>query len=197
MGKSKGGGGNPGPSKYETALANIANDLYSSTSGLRSSAISTLQGVANGDYNVFKLPTFQPLYAEARSGIENQYQQARNNLVSSVPRGGVLDSAMRDLESNRANQVGSLTSQLAAPIIQGLWNNAYGAGFQTPSTAIQGLSAASNSYANRYAASMAADAQSNSGFMQGLGMLGMGFGKLLTSPTAGTAWGSMLSLLGG
>lgn len=173
-GKGGGGGGKTQPSVYEQALARIANEMYDTTKGIRQTSLDQLSGVLGGNYNVQKLPGYAPLYSTLRSGMEDQYNVAKENVTNSLPRGGALTSALSDLEGNRANQVGSLSAQISGPIIQDMMNKAYGTAWQTPAQATQGLGAASSSFANRYASDNALQG-SNNGILSG-GMSGIGQG---------------------
>lgn len=52
------------------------------------------------------------LYAPARTALEQQYGVAKDQLLSTMPRGGQLNSALANLILQRAQGVGSLTGNL-------------------------------------------------------------------------------------
>jgi hypothetical protein len=87
-------------------------------------------------YNPYNLPAYAPLYQLARSGVESQYGQARENIMSSTPRGGALAENLANLEMGRAQQAGALPAQIAAPLIQDIYNKAYGVAFGAPQTSL-------------------------------------------------------------
>jgi len=94
-------------------------------------------------YDPYKLPAFQPLYGLARTGLEDQYGVAKENILSGLPRGGAMGRALGNLETGRAKDVGSLQASISAPIIQDLYNKAYGTAWTTaPAQAFAGYGSA-------------------------------------------------------
>jgi len=137
-------------------------------------------------YNPYNLPAYAPLYQLARTGIESQYGPAREAIMASTPRGGALYENLANLEMGRAQQTGALPAQISAPLIQDIYNKAYGVAFGAPQTTLSGLGGADAGYTSRYntASSLAGSAamqqsalnqQSSMGLGAGLGSL-LGFG---------------------
>jgi len=91
-------------------------------------------------YDPYQLPAFSPLYNMARTGLEDQYGVAKENILSNLPRGGAMGRALGNIETGRAKDVGSLQSQIAAPLISDIYNKAYNAGWVTGPTQAIGAS---------------------------------------------------------
>jgi hypothetical protein len=101
---------------------------------------------SSGLYNPYNLPGYAPLYQLARTGLESQYNPARQSIMESTPRGGALYENLANLEMSRAQQAGSLPATIAAPLISDLYNKAYGVAFNSPQQSMAGLGAATSSY---------------------------------------------------
>ncbi len=149
------------------------------SSGLTSSSL----------YNPYNLPGYAPLYQLARTGLESQYNPARENIMASTPRGGALYENLAGLEMSRAQQAGELPATIAAPLISDIYNKAYGVAFQSPQTSIAGLSAANQGLSSRtgaayglagsmYGANSAAAMQQAAMNQQATMGLGAGLGNL-------------------
>ena len=109
-----GGGANGGD-----ALSQIALDQYNQTQPLRTSLIGQYGNILNGSPNLST--AFTGAYGPARAGIEDQYSQARNQILeSSDARGGQLSSGLQNASLGRARAV----SDLQGNIIQNAVNNA-------------------------------------------------------------------------
>lgn len=174
MGGGKGGGGSTKASAYEKTMAKIANALFEESTPLRQDLTSQYEDFAAGNYNPEELPGYAPLYSTSRAGMEDQYNVAKENVISNTASGGALTSALSDLETSRAQEVGSLPATISSSLVNDLMNKSYGVAYQTPSTAIQGLSAASTAQQSRL--NRAAQQQTQSGGLLGdlAGALTMG-----------------------
>ena len=147
-----------GPWAQTTANA-IRSDLMdkamsnaiAGSSAAGSTAATAPSGFTSSNlYNPYNLPGYAPLYQLARTGLESQYGQARENIMASSPRGGGLAENLANLEMSRAQQAGSLPATIAAPLIQDIYNKAYGVAFGAPQTTLSGLGGAASSYNQLY-----------------------------------------------
>lgn len=204
---------------YTQQLASMASDLWGQTTPIRNSFTSDyFMPFLQGNYNPATMPGFAPLYDIGRTGIEDQYNVAKQNIEASTPRGGSMTNALSGLEYNRAKSAGTLGSQISSNLISDLWNKAYNTGWVTaPSQAMGGMGGAASteqSSLNNYLGAQmqaqqmmaqqtaAQNASNNQGKASGMGVLGSGIGGALglaAAPmTGGTSmFGSGMSALGG
>lgn len=117
-------------------ISQITKQQYATSKSLSDKVYSRADDVLSGRYN----PTSSPAYAPMRKSVEGSYGSARENILSSLPTGGVQQEALSDLESNRASNLNDIMSQILTQELQG----AYSLGAGATSQAVQGLSAASN-----------------------------------------------------
>lgn len=168
----KGGGSEPKESEYEETLARMANELYGQTSGMRGNLINELTKITTGKYKPWKSPMWNPIYSQAKTGIEDQYGVARENIISTMPRGGVQLGQLGNLEMGRAEQASALPAMISKDIISDMMSKAYGAAFGAPQQSMAGLGTAAGTYGGRQAAAMSQQAQEDAAKWGGLGMLG-------------------------
>ena len=120
--------------KAETAAeeqANIGRELYRSTAGLRTGTTNLLEAILRGED-----PTALGTFAPYRTGIEDAYGMARENILSSSGgRGGQLYESLSNLDISKAQDIGMMNANLR----QALLGPALGLGFATPGLALQGL----------------------------------------------------------
>ena len=174
--------------------------------------------VLQGNYNVEQLPGYAPGYSSIRSNYENLYNQAKQNIIGSTPRGGAMAGALAQNEYQRAKNIGDATTGLTSNIVGDIMNKSYDYGLvKSPAQSMMGMGAAAgltnqeniarseldykmqaaNAQLNQQA--KAANAQGKS---SGLGLLGSGLGSILgmalAPMTGGTSLiGSAMSGLGG
>ena len=199
MGKGKGGGGySATPSIYETGLATMANKYWGQTNPLRKQYVKQSQDIMSGNYNPTQLPGYEPAYGLARSGLEGQYQNAKNTIMQNTPQGGALTGALNNLAVSRATDVGSLPAQISSNAINNMMNYGYGLATGGAGQAISGMGQAANAYGSQQNAALQANAASRQAQMNQLGNLGMGMGLLGAQSGLFSGIGSGLSgLLGG
>ena len=204
---------------YESPLFHVGQGMWQMTQPARNYIGQDWESLFNPaqgrKYDPANLPAFSPLYNMARTGLEDQYSAAKENILSSMPRGGGMARQLGNLETGRAKDVGSLLSQISAPIISDMYNKAYNAGFVTgPSQAITGMGTAAGLANTRNIAqggltnqrnlaqgqldwdatkaALGMTAQSEAAARQGSSMKGAGIGSML-----GKAGGSVLNGLTG
>ena len=173
---------------FEKQLAAMSGEMYKASGPLRDSLYPQMQNVLQGGYDVTQNPQYRPAYTLARGPLESQYNVARENVMGSTPRGGGLTKALTGIEQSRAQQVGSLPSQIGGGILSDLTNKAYGTAFSVPGQAMQGLGSAASTFGSRQSAQMQAHAQANAGKSGMFGSLGQGLGMLggmLLAPATG------------
>lgn len=146
---------------YEEQLAAMASELFSQTAPMRESLIGDMTSAAAGTYNPSKSPLFSPRFAD----VNKQYARARENIMSSTPRGGGLTAALTNLEGNRAGSVAEVNSG----IINDMLSKAYGTAFS--SQPMQGLSAAASGLSGRQSMAMQADAAQQAAKKQAQGQI--------------------------
>lgn len=123
-------------SDAELLLSQIAAQMFNQTQPSRDSWNEIFAQVQGGGYD----PTTNAAYAPAREALEAQYGGARENVLASMPSGGALDSALANVETGRAREVGGLSSQ----IIMDLLNKSFGSAFGAPGEAMGGASSAAS-----------------------------------------------------
>ena len=207
-----------GSNPHEIWLSEIARTLYNQTDPARTYIAADWEKLFNPaqgqQYDPSQLPAFSPLYNMARTGLEDQYSVAKENILSTLPRGGGMARQLGNLETGRAKDVGSLQSQISAPIISDLYNKAYNAGFVTaPTQAMGGLGAAGQLNNIRSLgqgqldmeatkAALGMTAQSEAAARQGSSAKGLGLGSMLgkglgaAMPGIGSAIGGLGGTLG-
>lgn len=168
---------------YETDLRNTpaSQGGYLSTGGGQGG--QGAQGnTYGGYYDPTALPTYKPLFGLQKQSLEDQYQQARKNIMSQNPEGGNLSGALANLEANRAATMGSAPAEIATNLVGDMLNKAYGIAFNMPTSTIAGYSNLASNATARQNAQVAAAAQqysSDNAANAGLwGGIGTGIGKL-------------------
>jgi hypothetical protein len=177
-----GGGGKgkqkPSTSPYEAAAANIANKTYAETAPVRDTLLFQMQDFLKGG-DPSKSPTFAPLYANARAGIESQYNVARENVLGNTPRGGAQVSALTGLESDRAGNIGNAQNAIESNIFNDILQKTYGVAFNAPQQSMAGLGQAGSSYASRYGAANQAYSAQQKNWFDMIDNIGTGAGRSL------------------
>ena len=200
---------------YTKQLADMASQIWGQTQPVRNYFTEDWQKFFRPEtgqgqqYNPYNIPGYAPLYDLSRTGIEDQYGNAKEQILSGLPRGGAQANAIGNLAENRARAVGSLQTSTASPLIQKIMDQAYGAGWTTgPTQAITGMTGAGQQQTTANAAyqqlQMAAAMQeaqasnaSSSAKGSGVGsVLGKGLGAVLDSvvPGVGTAIGGAIGV---
>lgn len=221
MGGSGGGGGGtfvPFPTENYPAkkLGEIGETTWNNTIPLRSNWLDIFDKfmAPGSNFNVSNLPGYSANYALTRGQTEDAYNTARQNILSSTPRGGAMYGGLADLEMNRAKNLGNTSAQLTSTFAKDLFDKAYNTGWvAAPTIATAGLGAHAadtrSSMNTQTAALMQAqqieaqqNAAANQGKGSGMGLLGAGLGSVLGAAmapmTGGTSlFGSGMSALSG
>lgn len=163
------------------AAARISQQLYKDTKPLRQDWLSELGGVMSGSYDPTQSPMFAPIYSNARTGIEDQYGVAKENILSFMPRGGAQGTALANTEMERAKTLGAVPGMISKDLVSDMINKSYGAAWQTPQMSLSGLGTAA------YGQGMAMQAQAaeNAAKYESIGSL---FGNMMgdTATIAGS-----------
>lgn len=106
----------------ETVSSNQAliDELLKQTSGLRDLTTEQLTAILGG-----APASSVPAYAPSRAALENQYNVAQGQILSTLPRGGQQNAALEDLINTRASGVSNLESTIAG----NAFNQALSTGF--------------------------------------------------------------------
>lgn len=112
-------------------LTNMSQDYYGRTAPLRNQLITRLQNFMTGNLD----PTASPMYAPVKMNAERQFQTAKENVLSTLPKGGALYDTLAELESSKAASISTMLSQ----IIQDEYNKAFSMGQGSQSTAAAGV----------------------------------------------------------
>lgn len=145
---SKAAGAQNKATKVAQSEAEIARQLFEEAQPLRRQTNEELLNfVAGGTLPVGLRTGFDAVRTSGREGIENQYRVARENILNTAPvRGGQLNDALINLETNRAGQVGTLDANLLAqyelPLRASLFGRASEVGLGQTNNALTGLSGA-------------------------------------------------------
>lgn len=119
--------------RQETSIAEqqqgIGEQLMAQTAPLRNQTVDTLNRILAGER-----PENFRIFAPERQAVENQFRNARENIIASTPaRGGQLSRLLSDAEFARASSLG----QLEADIRRQAFNQALGVGFAAaPATSL-------------------------------------------------------------
>jgi hypothetical protein len=108
-----------------------------------------------------------PVFGPAKSMLEQQYQNAQENIIANMPTGGGMMEALAGTEQARAKGLGDISSQIA----QDEYNKIFSTVFGMPQTSISGLTNLAGQQA------MAAS-QQQAGKAGALGDIGMGAGLI-------------------
>ena len=126
----------PTPGPYEKQLAKIAKEVFRMTDPIRQGDI---QRWGAAGYDVQRDPRYLPMFYQAKTGLESQYNVARENILANMPRGGVQLQALGDLEAQRAGQLGSVPAEIAAQIMAEERGSESGAAWGAPQQSMAGL----------------------------------------------------------
>jgi hypothetical protein len=175
----KGGGGSISvpQNPYEQSLANIAMGIYNQTQGMRNVLTDQAGAFLRGRMSPRDMPQFGPLYALSRQGLESQYNVAKDQLMSTMPKGGTLRAGLSDLAVNRASQVGMLPNQIGSSLVGDLQNKIYGTAWGTPSQSMSGFGSAASGWSSRANTAAMIEAQQQQASNSAWGGLGRGIGS--------------------
>jgi len=131
----------------------IAKELFDSTATLRNTGINSLQNfLLTGNIPTGLQMGFDRQYDVGRAGMEDQFNVARERLLSSSPvRGGQLNDQLAQLEMQRAGAVGNLAAERERQInavLPGLFSSAVSTGFGSVPQTIAGLESAAGQFGN-------------------------------------------------
>jgi hypothetical protein len=141
----------------------IPMELWDTTSGIRKNVTGMLENFTGGNMDI----TSQPMFAPGKSAIEDTYKTGRQNILETMPEGGMLYSGLAGLEGDRAKGL----TDVIAKIQQDVFDKAYGAGYGTPQTSITGLNQAALTSGDALNTQSAAAAQNAAGIGRLLGTI--------------------------
>lgn len=151
---------------YANQSQNILNALYAQTDPARQNIISRgtsfLQNPGGYDY------TQSPIWPVSKLAAERNYQTAQNNILSNLPRGGVLEDA---IARNAMAKADTLTNA-AGTIGMDEYNKIYQLATGTAPATVAGL----NTLANQQATQNMQEYSAKTG---ALGDIGLGAGMIL------------------
>ena len=160
--------------KYAGTLADIAQRLFEQTQPMRTSIIGRgEQFLGPEGFDVSTSPVWSP----SRNVLEEQYNVARENIISGMPRGGQLPVELRELEETRAQGLGDLAGRIATDE----YNKIYGLATGVPGQAIRGMAGAGNIVAQQ----AIAQATQQVGKSQMYGDVGQGIGTMMAAKGGG------------
>ena len=178
-----GGGGkgkqNPTVSPYEANTAEIAKQTYEETTPIRQDLLAQMASFLQGGFDPAKSPLYGPMYSNMRSGLEGQYNVAKENILANTPRGGGQIDALAGLESDRAGGIGNAQNALYGNIFNDILSKTYGVAFGAPQQSMAGFGQAGNSFASRYGAANAAYTGQQANWMNLAGGMGKGLGTMV------------------
>jgi hypothetical protein len=137
----------------------MSTKLWKETEGMRGNVSQQLTDFTGGNYDV----TSNPMFAPGKMATEDMYQTARDNVMSNMPAGGMMQENLTSLEGARLRGL----TDTVANIQQDMFNKAYGAGYGTPQTSISGANQSANSMMQMLASQQAMASQN----AQGMGAL--------------------------
>ena len=144
----------------------MAEDYFERTKPLRKDMVRNYEGFMEGGYDVSQ----NPVWGSSRGVMEDQYDVARENVISNTPKGGALNEGLTDVEMGRARSLGDLSAQIS----QDEYNKAYGMATGSPQVSMGTMASLAGSQAM-------ANSQQSAGKMGALGDIGMGAGMYMGS----------------
>ena len=157
------GGKNDEPSASKQA-GEIAEDMYKRVRPLQRTFVRQGENFMQGGFD----PTGMPMWDVGKRTIDDQYDRAREGMISNMPTGGALQSSLAGTEIDRANAMGNLSGGIA----QDEYNKIYGMATGTPQQSM-------NTLTNVGASQAAMQGQQSAGKFGALGDLGMGAGMYM------------------
>lgn len=154
--------GKPSSSQKQAQMEALLNatrlpmELWNTTAGMRGGVTRELTNFTKGDYDLAESPMFAP----GKAAVEESYKSARDNVLANMPAGGAMQSALVDLEGQRARGM----TDVYGKIQQDMFDKAYGAGYGTPQASISGANASAGNL------SAALQAQQNSASQNAAGV---------------------------
>jgi hypothetical protein len=133
-------------SKGANAQAAIAKDLYNSTGSIRNPLIERYGDLVQGNLDPTANPIYNPAFTQMKRANEEQYGIARQNILDTLPQGGVLQNQLGNLEMQRAQGMETGLNDLVQRIIGDEYGKAYGMATGAPQQAGQMLQGAQSGY---------------------------------------------------
>jgi hypothetical protein len=144
-------------------LSKIAKELYEESTPLREAFMGDWTQLGAG-----KLPTYTgTMYSALRKPIEDQYDVAKENILSSLPQGGALQSALAENETGRAMGLQGVLQD----IFMDQLSKAYGYATGAPQQSISAFGGASQSAQTAAQIKAANEQAMMSGISSGVGGL--------------------------
>lgn len=166
-------------SPYEEALSAMALKTYRQTEPLRENLIGQYQDFVSGGYNPQSLPGYTPAFGLAKTGLEDQYSVAKQNIIENMPRGGSLTGNLANMQMQRARDVGSLPAQLSSNIISDIFNKAQSTAMGGAQMGMSGMGSAASTFGSQQNTAMAAQMQQMQMQAQQQAAKGRGLGSLM------------------
>lgn len=208
MGKSRGSAPQAGAEESAEARrlagiqADIAQGIFNESSPLRQESFGLLNKALDRVGQPISVDALaaNPQFGALKAATEQQFDLARDRTLENLPRGGVLESALGNIEGARAGALTSGFGALAADELQTRERNLdRGLSISTgvPAISLGGLSSAGSTFTNlagQQAAIAQSQAQANA---QKASSTGQGVGFVLGSAVGGPAGGKAGSAVGG
>jgi hypothetical protein len=191
----------------QNKLADISEKSFYEGEPVRTALMGKTQGLMEGSYDITTDPMYKALYGASAAGIENAYRSnvsnlydeygtARNSILSSIPSGGQLYSALAQTELERAKGASDLLynkdtslNTSADTILSGLTSDLLNLGtsgaYGSQASGLSGLSSASDISSNLASAQLAANTSASNSKNSTLGSLGTGLGLMIGLGSSG------------
>jgi hypothetical protein len=149
---------------YQAQASNIYNQLYQETSPIRQQLINRGTQFLQGGYDYTQSPAWQP----TKLAAERNYERARGDILSNLPRGGGLQEALARNIQGRADTLTNAAGQIGMDEYNKVFGLGTGGGYQSAMglTGLAGQQAATN-------------AQQNAAKTQSYTDIGIGVGSIL------------------
>jgi hypothetical protein len=128
------------------AQARMAQDMYNSSKPIRDPLIQRYSDFVGGNLDPTANPIYNPAFTNMKRANEEQYGIARQNLLDTLPTGGVLQSQLGNLEMQRAQGMEGGLNDLVQRIIGDEYGKAYGMATNSPQIAGQLYQGAQSGY---------------------------------------------------
>lgn len=161
------GMGKPSGSQRQAELEALMNatrlpmELWNTTGTMRKNVTNTLERFTGGTMDLAN----EPMFAPGKAAVEDAYTSAKDNILANMPAGGSMQSALTDLEGQRARGM----TDVYGKIQEDMFNKAYGAGYGTPQTSIAGANASASNLSNALQAHQASASQNAAGIGELIG----------------------------
>jgi len=122
FGGSGSGFGGSGGGQSPVPIGSIADQIFALTSKLRGNFVGSLEDFSSGDFDFAS----HPMFDSEKSAIEDQFANARDNILGNIPEGGSLIDSLSNLETGKAKSLTDVISNIQQDMFNKTQQAAFG-----------------------------------------------------------------------